>query len=197
MAGEMSKGDPWGYLKGTGLPKAGVPKSRPEPKMSTPMPNERKLTVTCSTMKVARDPEFKQPDPPMTAKRTDAMGAYRNMDDSHSGKYEKLEKKVIKGAGLKGSVEKVLSEGHNTRGESMKHEKKESKAHERGESKAFEAKENRGNPGNGAVSKKISHLVKGEGKPQKQAVAMALNMKREGRLTKEGGYKRVGKKKGK
>ena len=42
-----------------------------------------------------------------------------------------------------------------------------------------------------AVSKKISHLVKSEGKPQKQAVAMALNMQREGRLTKEGGYKRV------
>ena len=163
MAGEMSKGDPWGYLKGTGLPKAGVPKSRPEPKMSTPMPNERKLTVTCSTMKVARDPEFKQPDPPMTAKRTDAMGAYRNMDDSHSGKYEKLEKRSLKG--LKGGgTEKELRAGHNSKG---------------------------------AVSKKISHLVKGEGKPQKQAVAMAMNMEREGRLTKEGGYKRVGKKKGK
>ncbi len=40
-----------------------------------------------------------------------------------------------------------------------------------------------------AVSKKISHLVH-EGKPQKQAVAMGLNMQREGRLTKSGGYRR-------
>jgi hypothetical protein len=45
-------------------------------------------------------------------------------------------------------------------------------------------------PGDGAVSSKISHLVH-EGKPQKQAVAMALSMKREGRLTKEGGYIRA------
>lgn len=44
-----------------------------------------------------------------------------------------------------------------------------------------------------AVSKKIAHMVR-EGKPQKQAVAIALNMKREGRLTKEGGYRRVMKK---
>ena len=49
----------------------------------------------------------------------------------------------------------------------------------------------RGNPGDGAVSAKISHLVH-EGKPQKQAVAMALSMKRAGRLTKTGGYRRVG-----
>lgn len=42
----------------------------------------------------------------------------------------------------------------------------------------------------GAVGKKISKLVH-EGKPQKQAVAMAINMKREGRLTSSGGYKRV------
>lgn len=41
-----------------------------------------------------------------------------------------------------------------------------------------------------AVSKKISKLVH-EGKPQKQAVATALAMKRRGRLTKEGGYRRV------
>jgi hypothetical protein len=45
----------------------------------------------------------------------------------------------------------------------------------------------------GAVSKKISHLVH-EGKPQEQAVAMALNMKREGRLTSTGGYRRKRKK---
>lgn len=43
-----------------------------------------------------------------------------------------------------------------------------------------------------AVSSKISKLVR-EGKPQKQAVATALNMEREGRLTPGGGYKRVGK----
>jgi hypothetical protein len=48
------------------------------------------------------------------------------------------------------------------------------------------------NTSDGAVSKKISHLVH-EGKPQKQAVAMALSMKRAGRLTKSGGYRRVGK----
>lgn len=41
----------------------------------------------------------------------------------------------------------------------------------------------------GAVSKKISKLVH-EGKPQKQAVAIAKSMEREGRLTKDGGYKR-------
>jgi hypothetical protein len=39
------------------------------------------------------------------------------------------------------------------------------------------------------VSKKISKLSH-EGYPQKQAVAIALSMKREGRLTKSGGYKR-------
>lgn len=44
------------------------------------------------------------------------------------------------------------------------------------------------------VGKKIAHLVH-EGKPQKQAVAMALSMDRAGRLTPEGGYRRVGKKK--
>ena len=42
-------------------------------------------------------------------------------------------------------------------------------------------------------SKKISKLVR-EGEPQDKAVAMALNMKREGRLTKGGGYRRVGRK---
>jgi len=45
-----------------------------------------------------------------------------------------------------------------------------------------------------AVSKKISHL-RHEGVPQKQAVAEALDMKRRGRLTKSGGYRRVHKKK--
>ena len=43
------------------------------------------------------------------------------------------------------------------------------------------------------VSAKISHLRK-EGKPPKVAVATALNMEREHRLTKGGGYKRKGKK---
>lgn len=38
------------------------------------------------------------------------------------------------------------------------------------------------------VSKKISRLVREEGVPQEQAVAMSLNMNRAGRLTKEGGY---------
>lgn len=42
-----------------------------------------------------------------------------------------------------------------------------------------------------AVSRKISHLMRKEGKPQKQAVAMALNMKREGRLGPRGGYRRA------
>lgn len=43
-----------------------------------------------------------------------------------------------------------------------------------------------------AVSRKISHL-RDEGEPQRKAVAMALNMKREGRLTKRGGYRRISK----
>jgi len=41
--------------------------------------------------------------------------------------------------------------------------------------------------------KKISKLMH-EGEGQSQAVATALNMKRAGRLTPEGGYRRVGKK---
>jgi hypothetical protein len=44
------------------------------------------------------------------------------------------------------------------------------------------------------VSKKISHLVK-EGVPQRQAVAESLSMERAGRITKSGGYRRVGRKK--
>jgi hypothetical protein len=43
------------------------------------------------------------------------------------------------------------------------------------------------------VSKKIS-ILRHEDVPQKQAVAMALSMNRAGRLTPEGGYKRVGRK---
>lgn len=44
------------------------------------------------------------------------------------------------------------------------------------------------------VSKKISHLKSKEKMPQKQAVATALNMEKEGRLTKDGKYKKKGKK---
>lgn len=44
-----------------------------------------------------------------------------------------------------------------------------------------------------AVSKKISHLMS-EGKNQKQAVATAISMKKAGRLTKGGGYKKKGSK---
>ena len=40
------------------------------------------------------------------------------------------------------------------------------------------------------VGKKIEHLM-AEGKPQKQAVAMALSMDRAHRLTKSGGYIRA------
>tara|TARA_R100000808_G_C2119433_1_gene131101 strand:- start:928 stop:1104 length:177 start_codon:yes stop_codon:yes gene_type:complete len=40
-----------------------------------------------------------------------------------------------------------------------------------------------------ALSKKISHLMS-EGKSQKQAVATALSMKKAGRLTKDGGYRK-------
>lgn len=129
----------------------------PDPS-NAPRPKSAKPPVTTDVQKVSRDPEFKQPDPAMTATRKSAKTA--NIEGNESAKYEKLEKKTLKG--LKGGgTEKELREGHNTKG---------------------------------AVSKKISHLVKSEGKPQKQAVAMALNMEREGRLTKEGGYKRVGKK---
>lgn len=49
-------------------------------------------------------------------------------------------------------------------------------------------------PKKSAESKKISKLVRDENIPQKQAVAMALNMKREGRLTPSGGYRRTGRK---
>lgn len=45
-------------------------------------------------------------------------------------------------------------------------------------------------PSQTRVSKKIRKL-KAEGTPQKQAVATALNMEREGRITQSGGYKRV------
>ena len=45
------------------------------------------------------------------------------------------------------------------------------------------------------VSAKISHLVKQEGMPQKQAVAVALNMQRKGRLGQKGGYRRASSKK--
>jgi hypothetical protein len=38
------------------------------------------------------------------------------------------------------------------------------------------------------TAKKIRHLIEVEGKPPKQAVAIALNMAREGRLTKAGRY---------
>tara|TARA_R100001163_G_scaffold12296_1_gene11408 strand:+ start:3303 stop:3467 length:165 start_codon:yes stop_codon:yes gene_type:complete len=40
-----------------------------------------------------------------------------------------------------------------------------------------------------AVGKKISKLKK-EGKSMKQAIATALNMKKKGKLTKSGAYKR-------
>jgi hypothetical protein len=42
------------------------------------------------------------------------------------------------------------------------------------------------------VSKKIQHL-RHEGVKPKQAVAMAINMGKKGRITKSGGYKRVSK----
>src|SRR5581483_9088843 len=41
------------------------------------------------------------------------------------------------------------------------------------------------------VSKKIG-VLRHEGVPQKQAVAMAINMGKAGRITKSGGYRRVG-----
>lgn len=48
------------------------------------------------------------------------------------------------------------------------------------------------NPG---VGKKIGILEKEEGKPRKQAIAMALSMNRAGRLTRGGDYIRAGKRK--
>jgi hypothetical protein len=44
-----------------------------------------------------------------------------------------------------------------------------------------------------AQSEKISKLVR-EGYPQRQAVAISYSMKRAGRLTPSGGYRRVGRK---
>lgn len=44
------------------------------------------------------------------------------------------------------------------------------------------------------VGKKISKLMH-EGVPQQQAIAESMSMKRAGRLTPEGGYRRVGRKK--
>lgn len=47
--------------------------------------------------------------------------------------------------------------------------------------------------GRDRVSAKIRHLIREEGKPQKQAVATALNMEREGRLRDDGTYRHVSK----
>jgi len=49
---------------------------------------------------------------------------------------------------------------------------------------------------NKRVSAKITHLIEVEGKPQKQAVAMALSMERAGRLGPRGEYRPVGASKG-
>lgn len=49
-------------------------------------------------------------------------------------------------------------------------------------------------PKKSAESRKISKLVRDEKMPQDQAVAVALNMKREGRLTPSGGYRRASRK---
>lgn len=160
------KNDPWAYLHRTGLVK-GVTKSmeagravpeRGSPPMSTPMPNERKLKVKVDAQRVQRPAEFKQPDPPMTAKRKTAATA--NIEGNESAKYEKMEKRSMRG--LKGGgTEKEMRAGHNTKG---------------------------------AIAKKTEHMIH-EGKDPKQAYAIANSMERAGRLTKEGGYKRVGKKK--
>lgn len=48
----------------------------------------------------------------------------------------------------------------------------------------------RSESGQNRVGKKIG-ILEEEGAPPKQAIAMALSMERERRLTKEGGYKRV------
>jgi hypothetical protein len=50
--------------------------------------------------------------------------------------------------------------------------------------------------GRSRVSEKISHLVRSEGVPQKQAVAMSLNMERAGRLRRGGKYVPVGRHRG-
>ncbi len=42
-----------------------------------------------------------------------------------------------------------------------------------------------------SVAKKTEHLIKAEGKTPEQAYAMAWSMKRAGRLTSEGGYRPV------
>lgn len=46
-----------------------------------------------------------------------------------------------------------------------------------------------------AISKKIEHLVKEEGKTPKEAAGAAYGMARSGRLTKGGEYVHVGKRK--
>ena len=51
-------------------------------------------------------------------------------------------------------------------------------------------------PKKSAESKKISKLVRDERMPQDQAVAVALNMRREGRLTRGGGYRHAKRRKG-
>ena len=56
----------------------------------------------------------------------------------------------------------------------------------------FERAVNMGGVAKKAVGKKIAKLMK-EGKPQKQAIAESLSMKRAGRLTAKGGYIRKGK----
>ena len=44
-------------------------------------------------------------------------------------------------------------------------------------------------PGSKAINKKVKKLMD-EGKPQKQAIAIALSMEREGKLGPKGGYKK-------
>ena len=114
----MTKSNPWAYLSRMGGLVKNVTKSmeaghpvpeRGSPPMSKPE-HKTKLGVSTATQRVQRPAEFKQPDPPKTAKRKSAATA--NIEGNESSKYEKLEKRSLRGM-KGGGTEKELRAGHN------------------------------------------------------------------------------------
>lgn len=86
------------------------------PAMSKPE-HTKTLRVCTVIVPCTRPPEYKHPDPGMTAKRKSADTA--NIEGNESAKYERMEKKTLKG--LKGGgSDKELRAGHNTRARKSK-----------------------------------------------------------------------------